>query len=155
MIRRTFCFGWTLPALVACWSFAGAAQAQTVPHKEHCTGTLVEVVPGTLFFAGEGHATHFGDYSITGSNDFDDQGNVTNGQFTTVAADGSTISGTYEGTYTVLADGKIQFKVHVLWLEGTGRLEGVTGEADTVAILDGLEPGAAFEYDTKGTLTFP
>ena len=72
-----------------------------------------------------------------------------------VAADGSTISGTYEGTYTVLDNGQIQFDVRVLWLEGTGRLEGVTGEADTVAILDGLAAGAAFTYDTEGTLTFP
>ena len=72
-----------------------AAPAQTVPHKEHCRGTLTNVVPGTLFFAGRGVATHFGKYTIVGSNDFDNAGNVLNGEFTTTAADGSTISGIY------------------------------------------------------------
>jgi hypothetical protein len=132
-----------------------AVRAQTVPHKERCTGTLTSVVPGTLHFAGTGNATHFGKYTITGSNDFDDEGNVLNGEFTTTTLDGSTITGVYEGTYTPLPDGRIRFDVHVLWIEGTGRLEGVTGEADVVAFLDGVTPGAAFEYVTKGTLTFP
>lgn len=137
----------------ACLTSTGTAQ--TVPHKERCAGTITSVVPGTLHFAGQGNATHFGKYSITGSNDFDDQGNVLNGQFTTTTADGSTISGVYEGTYTPLPGGKVRFDVHVLWLEGTGRLEGVTGEADVVAILDGVEAGAGFTYTTLGTLTFP
>jgi hypothetical protein len=37
----------------------------------------------------------------------------------------------------------------------TGRLAGVTREADVVAILDGVYTGAGFVYDTLGTLTFP
>jgi hypothetical protein len=155
MNRFHFRFGVALLAAVATLSLAGSAWAQTVPHKEHCTGTLTDVVPGTLFFAGQGEATHFGLYTIEGSNDFDADGNVFGGVFTTTAADGSTISGIYAGTYTPLADGKVRFDVHVHWLEGTGRLAGVTGEADTVAILDGVAPGAAFEYVTRGTLTFP
>jgi hypothetical protein len=134
---------------------ASAARAKTEPQKEHCKGTLTSVVPGTLFFAGRGVATHFGKYTIVGSNDFDNEGNVLNGRFTTTAADGSTISGIYFGTYTALASGQVRFDVHVLWLEGTGRLAGVTGEADVVALLDGVSPGAAFEYLTRGTLTFP
>jgi hypothetical protein len=131
------------------------SHAHTVPHKEHCAGTLTRVEPGKLHFAGEGNATHFGKYSISGSNEFDDQGNVKNGEFTTVAADGATISGDYSGTYTVLADGRIRFDVHVHWTQGTGRLAGVTGEADTTAFLTGLQEGATFTYDTLGTLTFP
>jgi len=146
----------TVVALIACLCLAGRTSAgPTVPHKEHCTGTLTDVFPGTLFFAGKGTATHFGKYSIEGSNDFDDEGNVLNGEFTTTAADSSTISGIYEGTYTPLPDGSVRFDVHVLWLTGTGRLAGVTGEADVVAFLDGVAPGAAFEYFTRGTLTFP
>jgi hypothetical protein len=126
-----------------------------VPHREHATGTLTDVVPGTLYFAGTGTAAHFGRYTITGSNCFDDQGNVLNGTFTTTAADGSTISGIYSGTYTVLSDGTVRFDVQVQWLEGTGRLARVTRDADVVAYLDGVYPGAGFEYFTVGTLTLP
>src|SRR5262245_31581477 len=131
--------------------FSATAAEHTVPHKEHCQGTLEEVAATTLFFAGQGNATHFGKYLVTGSNDFDDKGNVLDGEFTSTVADGSTISGIYTG----LADGKIRFDVKVNWLVGTGRLEGVTGEADVVAILDALAEGAAFEYVSEGTLTFP
>ena len=143
-------------AVVALALLAGAAQAgPTVPHKEKCAGVIVDAVPGTLQFAGVGQSTHFGRYTIEGGNDYDDQGNVTDGVFTTTAADGSTISGVYKGTYTPLNDGRVRFNVRVLWLTGTGRLAGVTGEADVVAILDGVATGAAFQYVTEGTLTFP
>jgi hypothetical protein len=107
--------------LIAGLFLASAAQAQTVPHKEHRDGTLTDVVSGTLYFAGEGHATHFGHYTIVGSNDFDDLGNVLDGVFTTTAADGSTISESYSGTYTPLPTGQVRFDVHVLWLDGTAR----------------------------------
>src|SRR5262245_49224927 len=99
MTRSALRRGPALLALAAALSLAGPARSDhphTVPHKEHCTGTLTDVVPGTLFFAGVGRATHFGRYSIEGNNDFDALGNVLNGEFTTTAADGSTISGTYE-----------------------------------------------------------
>jgi hypothetical protein len=69
--------------------------------------------------------------------------------------DGSTISGDYEGAYTLLSDGRIRFDVHVRWLKGTGRLKHVTGEADVVAFLQGLTRGAEFVYVTNGTLTLP
>src|SRR5262249_54218348 len=66
MARHSFRFGSALLALVAGLGLAMAAAAQvTVPHKEHCRGTLTNVLPpgpdgvGTLFFAGEGRATHF------------------------------------------------------------------------------------------------
>lgn len=146
--------GLALTAIGSLW-LARDAQADTVPHRERCRGILTSVTPGTLFFAGEGVATHLGRYSIEGSNDFDDQGNVLNGQFTTTAADGSTLSGVYQGTYTPLPDGTVRFDVHVAWLVGTDRLAGVTGQADVVAFLDAVAPGASFEYFTRGFLTFP
>jgi hypothetical protein len=151
------CFNRLSPLLVA---FAGlylanGAHAQTVPHYEICSGTLTSVVPGTLHFAGRGLATQFGEYSIKGSNDFDDLGNVRDGEFTTTTADGSTISGVYDGTYTPLSDGTIRFDVHVQWQHGTGRWAGVTGQAAVVAFLQGLAPGDQFIYFTDGTLTFP
>jgi hypothetical protein len=49
----------------------------------------------------------------------------------------------------------VRFDVHVDWLQGTGRLAGVTGQAEVVAIADALVPGGTFEYVTEGTLTFP
>jgi len=152
-ITATFATAALIAAFVALP--APAAAEVTVPHFEHCAGTMTALEPGTLFFGGTGHATHFGKYEIVGSNDFDEAGNVLNGEFTTTAADGSTISGIYSGTYTALPSGAIRFDVHVEWLEGTKRLASVTGEADVVAILDALAPGAAFEYVTEGTLTFP
>ncbi len=134
---------------------AAAAPPNPVPHKEQASGTLIDLQPGTMIITGQGVATHFGLYTIEGSHDFDDQGNVTNGQFTTTTADGATISGTYSGTYFGLPSGQVQFDVHAFWLEGTGRLEGVTGQGDVVAILDAVATGAEFEYETIGELMFP
>ncbi len=134
---------------------APAAARPTIPIREHCEGTVTNALPGTLFFAGEGVGSHWGRYSIEASNDFDAQGNITNGEFTTTAADGSTISGIYSGTYSALPSGKIRFDVTAQWLVGTGRLEGVTGVGVVVAILDGVTPGSAAEYDTVGFLVLP
>lgn len=135
-------------------STTSAAQV-TLPHREHCNGTVTAAVSGKLFFKGQGVATHFGRYIIEGSNDFDVLGNISNGVFTTTSSDGSTISGIYSGTSVVLPSGKIRFDVSATWLGGTGRFEGVTGRGEVVAILDGVTPGAAFEYNTLGFLLVP
>lgn len=146
---------WLASLMILAGIHASAFASVTVPHREQCSGTLTAVAPGSLSFAGRGVATHFGQYTITGSNDFDDQGNVLNGQFTTVTSDGSSITGNFSGTYTLLSSGQVRFDVIVHWVAGSGRLAGVTGTADVVAILDGVTPGAAFEYETLGALTFP
>jgi hypothetical protein len=86
--------------------------------------------------------------------EFDEQGNLFNGEFTTTAADGSTISGVYSGTFTVLDEDLGRSELHVIWLEGTGRFEGVTGEG-TVVCIHGLHVGAALEYVTQGVLAIP
>ena len=132
-----------------------AANVAKVPHRERCAGTLTNVSTGKLSFTGQGVGTHFGKYTIVGGNDFDNAGNVLNGEFTTITSDGSTISGTYSGTYTPLASGEVRFDVRVRWINGTGRLAGVTGEADVVALLDSVSTGAGFEYITRGTLALP
>jgi hypothetical protein len=142
-------------ALLTGAALSAPAGPHTVPHRERCDAVMTALQPGSLWFTGQGVATHFGRYTIEGTNDFDDQGQVQNGQFTTTTADGATISGIYSGGWSVLPSGKIRFDVEVQWLQGTGRLQGVTGQADVVAILDGLFVGARCHYVTDGTLTFP
>jgi hypothetical protein len=136
-------------------SVQSLAKPVTLPHKERASGTVTAVAPGFQAFSGSGTATHFGRYTQVGNHNFDEFGNVLNGVFTTTTADGSTISGTYAGTYTLLPSGNVRFDVHPIWVQGTGRLAGVTGEGDVVAILTGVEVGDTFTYKTTATLTFP
>ena len=131
------------------------SSAATVPFTERGSGTLTNVVPGHLAFAVVGRATYLGRYSTTGGNDFDEVGNVLNGQFTTTAADGATISGIYSGTYAPLPSGQVQLTVHLQWQVGTGRLAGITGEADVVALADGVFTGAAVQTEGFGHWVLP
>jgi hypothetical protein len=48
-----------------------------------------------------------------------------------------------------IGDNKVRFDVTAVWLEGTDRLEDVTGVGDVVAILDLTT--LKFHYDTDGT----
>jgi len=147
-----------LPCLALATIAAAAPAAippRTVPHFERAAGVLDDIGPTTMVFSGGGMGTHFGRYTITGSHEYDAFGQITDGEFMTTTADGATISGTYSGTYEPLPSGEVRFDVHVLWLDGTGRLAGVTGEADVVAVLDSVAPGARLVYVTEGTLTFP
>lgn len=139
-----------------CAGAFGAAPPRTLPHRELASGTLTELLPSTMFFSGDGVATHFGRYQISGQHDFDTTtGLITDGQFMTTASDGSTITGSHEGTFEILPSGAVAFQIHVRWEQGTGRLAGVTGEGDVEAVLSGVEPGAQFVYSTIGALTFP
>lgn len=125
------------------------------PLKQRCAGTLTTVVPGHLTYSGQGQATHFGNYGILGSADFDGIGNIFNGHDDVTAADGSTIEGSYSGTYTPLASGQLRFDVTVTWSNGTGRFTGVTGQSNVVAFVDAVAPGAAFQYVGLGNLVLP
>jgi hypothetical protein len=138
-----------------------ALAGPTVPHKESCDGNLTRVVNppgpppavGIMDFAGSGVATHMGRYSIMGSHNFTTTGQVLGGRFVSTAADGSTIAGSYAGNFTPIAPNVVRFNVHVLYTTGTGRLAGVTGSADVVAVVNLAT--AKFHYDTLGTWTFP
>jgi hypothetical protein len=142
--------------VMAATLLVGLSSATTdVPLREKGVGTVTSVAPGHIAFAGVGTGTHLGKYTELGSNDFDDQGHIFNGQFLITAADGSTISGTYSGTYTPLSSGKIQFNLSVIYVQGTRRLTGVTGQANVIAVLDDLAPGSAFQYEGFGTLVVP
>ena len=158
---RNFAAALTIVAGLCLAGHALAKHPHQVPQKEHCTGTLTETTLTSLRFAGEGTATHFGKYSTSGGNNIVPDpmnpliGQVTDGTFTTIAADGSTISGIYSGTYTVLGPSSIRFDVVAIWQTGTGRLAGVTGQGNVVAFLDGNTAGSHFEYVTDSFLVFP
>src|SRR5262249_8874385 len=155
-----------LLVLVAGLSCAGPAVAGTpVPHKESADGKLTLVINptpanplGTMKFAGQGVATQMGAYSQVGGHNFtapnaQGVGLVLGGTFTSTAADGSTISGTYAGTYTLLPNNMIRFDVTAVWLSGTGRLSGVTGQAAVVALLNATTGN--FHYATSAPGSCP
>jgi hypothetical protein len=136
MFRNTFRNGSALLALVAGLSLANAAQAQTVPYKEHSVGQVLSTVGNRQDWVAAGQGTHIGNYTEVGHHFFNADGTLY-GVFTHTAADGSTISGAYAGTFEVIGDtGFARFDVDVVWLGGTGRLEGVTGIGIGSAILD-------------------
>jgi hypothetical protein len=123
-----------------------------VPLKQKAAGVVTDIVPGHLSYAAAGQATHFGNYTVLGDAQFDSIGNVS-GTDALLAADGSTLQANYTGTYTPLSTGQIRFDLSVTWHTGTGRLAGAVGQSNLVAILDGLAPGAAFRYESLGSIT--
>src|SRR5262249_21073160 len=137
------------------------APAVDVPYKEKAGGTInvSEFISPTVAvqeFSGSGNATHVGKYTQTGSHKANLlTGEIYDGEFTSTAADGSTISGIYSGSFTINPDGSVTYEVTAIWLEGTGRLEGVTGIADVVAVATGTAPGSTFKYVTDGMWTLP
>jgi hypothetical protein len=148
--------------VVALLGFGSAGRAGEIePVYEACSGkiTAVAVLSDTQVmqnFAGAGFNSIIGKYKIKGSHVADlSTGQILDGQFTTTAQDGSTISGTYSGTFTEVADGIFQYEVKVLWLEGTGDLEGVIGIADVVALVKGAGAGSPFLYVTEGVWLLP
>ena len=151
-MRRTLNCVVSAAFVLAAWT--ASAQAQTVPLFEHCEGTVQSFNPltGVLTFAGKGRATVFGLYAVEGSSTaipLSLTDGLVSGGDTSTTRDGATIKSEFEGVYEVLESGKIKFRVTARWGEGTGRLTGVTGEAEVVAVLDGLAPGSAFAYDTR------
>jgi hypothetical protein len=156
-------------------SHAGARSEETagrfgierrfVLHLESVDGQVTSVVPPMgddkythMTGAGEGWATQLGLYKETFSQDItpaDAQGTglILNGRFTSTAADGSTITGSYSGTYTLLANNMVRYNVTPIWEEGTGRLAGITGEGTAVAVLN-LATGA-FHVDTVAVWKLP
>jgi hypothetical protein len=144
-------------AVVAAW--AASAQAQIVPLLERCEGTVQSFNPmtGALEFAGKGHATVLGLYTVSGNSSafpLSPTDGLVFGGDTTTTRDGATIKSQFAGVYTVLESGQIEFRVTARWGDGTGRLAGVTGEGEVVALLNGLAPGSAFTYETIGKLGF-
>src|SRR5262245_45240586 len=133
---RPFLAGWTLPAVVAVFCIAGPANAQHVPYKEKSNGHVISTVGNRQDWVTAGQGTHIGNYTESGYHFFNSDGTLS-GVFTHTAADGSTDVGAYEGTFTVIGDtGFARFDVDVVWLNGTGRLEGLSGIGTAFAIMD-------------------
>jgi len=139
---------------------ASPAQGETVPYKEKGAGHI-----DALYFpsptiavqewSGGGLATHLGKYTQSGIHAIDLTTGAISGHFTTIAADGATLTGHYDGYIVLNADGSVGYFVTAHWDVGTGRLAGVTGIGDVVAIADSAFPGAAYSYVTDGELQFP
>jgi hypothetical protein len=156
--------GPTPPALVGVFGRSADA-GHFVPHRESTDGHLTSQINpsadnplGTQTWVAAGKATHMGNYTEVGSHNFtapDAQGVglILNGVFTSTAADGSTISGTYSGTYQLLANNMVEYHVTPIWVQGTGRLAGITGQGDVVALLNGTT--GTFHFDTDATWQLP
>ncbi len=162
----SFSVGLVLMALAAALCLAQSATAGTpVPHKESADGQTVLVINptlqnplGTFQWTAQGIATQMGKYTEIGSHNFtapnaQGVGLVLNGTFTSTAADGSTISGTYSGTYKILGGNQVSYSVTVVWLTGTGRLAGVTGRSPVTALLNTTT--GKFHFDGVGTWILP
>jgi hypothetical protein len=150
----------TALALIAGLSLDSGVLAKSVPHKEKATGTIDSLSfpdPGTAFqeWSGVGEATQLGRYTQTGSHSIDLATGEVNGEFASTAADGSTISGTYDGRVTEIEPGVYLFDVTAYWLTGTGRLEGITGQAEVLAIVLGIDAGSTFSYSDQGFWIMP
>jgi hypothetical protein len=147
-------------ALIGGLGVGNRAAAQTVPHKEKAVGTIDSLSfpdPATAVqeWSGVGQATQMGRYTQSGHHAIDLATGVVVGKFTSTAADGSTISGTYDGTVTEIAPGVLLFDVTAYWLTGTDRLEGVTGQAEVLAVVLGIDAGSTFNYSDEGYWILP
>jgi hypothetical protein len=144
----------------------GLGAHRFVLHLESVDGQVTSVVPPnqdhphtTLMTAvGAGWATQLGHYTETFRQEItapnaQGVGQILDGRFTSTAADGSTISGTYSGTYTLLGNNMVRYNVTPIWTEGTGRLAGITGQGTVVAVLNTAT--GAFHFDTVALWKLP
>jgi hypothetical protein len=148
--------------LTVCSAFAAApVQAQVVPHKERTAGTvdvseMESTTTAVQAWTAKGNATHMGKYSQVGSHKVNlSTGEILDGVFTSTAADGSTVSGIFYGTFALNGDGSADYSVTAIWLSGTGRFEGLTGIADVAAHATGVTAGSTFRFVTDGVWNLP
>jgi hypothetical protein len=114
----------------------GGYTVGVVPVEQRCgPGAL------TIGFEGVGIATHLGRMEGTGSNctTFELGTNavpIWDGFATFVAADGSSISMTYEGAQDAPVDGRAIAASTFTVVSGTGRFAGATGSWTSVGVID-------------------
>lgn len=114
----------------------GGYTVDVVPVEQRCGPNAL-----TIGFEGVGIATHLGRLEGTGSNctTFDlasDAVPIWDGRATFVAADGSSIDMTYEGTQSAPMDGSAVATSTFTVISGTGRFEGATGSWTSSGVID-------------------
>jgi hypothetical protein len=114
----------------------GGYTIAVVPVEQRCGPNAL-----TIGFEGVGIATHLGRMDGTGSNctSFNlatEAVPVWNGLATFVAADGSSVSATYEGAQDAPVDGTAGVVSIFSVVSGTGRFEGATGSWTSSGVLD-------------------
>jgi hypothetical protein len=148
-------------ALVVALSVSATSSAQAVPHKEKAKGNIdvsemISTTDAAQEWHGTGLATHMGTYTQTGSHKISlVTGEIYDGVFTSVAADGSSVSGIFYGWFTPNADGSVDYTVTAIWLEGTGRFDGIFGIAEVTAHASGVTPGSTYEFVDEGYWLLP
>lgn len=136
------------------------ARAETpVPHRARGVGqVLMQIDPtpenpvGVQLYVIDGTATLMGRFTSEGITYFTADGMVSGELFVT-AADGSTISNTYVGSFAPIDATTFEFTVEQTWGGGTGRLEGVTGQTSGAARLDAIT--GAFPAASAGVWILP
>lgn len=153
-------FGVILTAVALC----APAMTQAGPTKfyqDHVKGVATTAPTGdptvfTVRLTGTGEATHLGTFTMSGAETLKftspTGGIVSGGTVTYTRVDGSTLSGTFAGSFTLLPTGGRKLVLFITSTQGTGRLLGVTGQATAIVIAD---PAGNFTYKSVGTLTFP
>jgi hypothetical protein len=155
-------FGIVLTAVALSYWPAPILAGTTLPYRDLVKGAATtSPTPDPRVFiqtlSGTGVATHFGPFTMLGGETLTfttpTGGVVSGGTFTnTITKDGSTVSGTFYGAFTLLPTGGRKLVLFVTVTQGTGRLLGVTGLTTTTVIGDAA---GNFTYTSVGTLTFP
>lgn len=114
----------------------GGYTVGVVPVEQRCGPDAL-----TIGFAGVGIATHLGRIEGTGSNctTFDLATSavpISEGLATFVAADGSSISMSYEGAQEAPVDGRAAVTSTFVVISGTGRFDGATGSWASTGVID-------------------
>jgi len=141
-------------AILCVVSLIGAVSAgPTVPLKGRADGQLTNLVPGEptrMDFIAAGVATHLGRYTEIGGADVYADGTVQDGASTKTAADGSTLSGNYSGTWGFISATEVEFHLTFHFTHGTGRFASATGVVEVFAVMDFVT--GQFYYEKAGTL---
>jgi hypothetical protein len=164
---RIATFGLFLAGIALSFWPAPTLAGPTVPYKDHVSGSatslLVSPSPPTVatHIEREGVATYLGRCAIEGDHllvfTSPTEGFVVGGTVTYTAADGLTMSGTYSGPFETV-DGVRLLHLEVVVDEGTRRLDGLTGWAETTVYVvpDPEDPlTAVWDYDATGEVTLP
>ena len=145
-VRRTVGSLGAVLLLTASLAGPAAADARRPMHGSYTIGVVpVEQRCGpdalTIGFEGGGIATHLGRMDGTGSNctTFDlatDAVPIWGGLATFVAADGSSITATYEGAQHAPVEGTASVASTFTVVSGTGRFDGATGSWTSAGVID-------------------